>query len=129
MSGSLVLLAQEGAGGGFVQFLPLILVFLIFYLLVFRPQIKRQKQHQAFLKELKKGDEVVTQGGLLGKVERVTDGIVTLDIGEGTSKVKIRILKSQIMGRLKDAMQEQGEKASAKEEAKPVSSETKPVKE
>lgn len=80
---------------------PLVLLpifFLIFYFLMIRPQQKQQKQHQAFLGGLKKGDEVVTQGGIVGTVFLVEDRIVTIDVGGGT---KIRVMKAHVAGGLK----------------------------
>ncbi len=74
--------------------LPLVL-FGIFYFLVIRPQSRHAKQHQSFVTALKKGDEVATQGGIVGTVYAVEDKLVVLDVGGGT---KLRILKSQIAG-------------------------------
>ena len=74
--------------------LPLVL-FGIFYFLVIRPQSKHAKQHQTFVTSLKKGDEIATQGGILGTVHAVEDKIVVLDVGGGT---KLRVLKNQIAG-------------------------------
>lgn len=77
----------------FEQLLPFVFIFVIFYFLIIRPQAKRHKKHQAFLAELKRGDSVLTSGGILGTIEGLTDNYVTLEIATG---VKIRILKSQI---------------------------------
>ncbi len=74
--------------------LPLVL-FGIFYFLVIRPQSRHAKQHQSFVTMLKKGDEVATQGGIVGTVHAIEDKLVILDVGGGT---KLRILKSQIAG-------------------------------
>ncbi|HAG91984.1 MAG TPA: preprotein translocase subunit YajC [Bdellovibrionales bacterium] len=75
------------------QFFPFILIFLVFFFLVIRPSQKRQKTHQNFLTNLKRGDSVLTSGGILGTIEGITDQFVVLEISDG---VKIRILKSQI---------------------------------
>ncbi|HEY6002922.1 MAG TPA: preprotein translocase subunit YajC [Anaeromyxobacter sp.] len=75
-----------------------ILIALIFYFVFFRPQQKQAKQHQAFLGSLKKGDEVVTQGGIVGTVVLVEDRTVTIDVGSGT---KLRVVKGQIAGQWK----------------------------
>lgn len=75
------------------QFFPFILIFLVFFFLVIRPSQKRQKTHQGFLSGLKRGDSVLTSGGILGTIEGITDQFVVLEISDG---VKIRILKSQI---------------------------------
>jgi preprotein translocase subunit YajC len=74
--------------------LPLVL-FGIFYFLVIRPQSKNAKTHQTFVAGLKKGDEVATQGGIIGTVFAVEDKIVVLDVGGGT---KLKVLKGQIAG-------------------------------
>ena len=78
--------------------LPLVL-FGIFYFLVIRPQSRHAKQHQSFVTSLKKGDEVATQGGIVGTVHAVEDKTVTLDVGGGT---KLRVLKNQIAGAWRD---------------------------
>ena len=59
------------SGSGFAQFIPLILIFVIFYFFLIRPQQKRAKEHKAMVAALKRGDEVVTSGGIVGKVERI----------------------------------------------------------
>jgi preprotein translocase subunit YajC len=74
--------------------LPLVL-FGIFYFLVIRPQSRHAKQQQTFVTALKKGDEVATQGGIIGTIHAVEEKLVVLDVGGGT---KLRILKSQIAG-------------------------------
>jgi preprotein translocase subunit YajC len=78
--------------------LPLVL-FGIFYFLVIRPQSKHARQHQTFVTALKKGDEIATQGGILGTIHAVDDKIVTIDVGGGT---KLRVLKNQIAGAWRD---------------------------
>ena len=75
-----------------LQFLPL---FIILYFLLIRPQQKQAKEHQKLLTSLKRGEEVVTQGGLIGSVFQVEDRTVTLDIGGGT---KVRVLKANVIG-------------------------------
>ncbi len=88
--------AQSGEGGGaFSMFLPLILIFLIMWLLIFRPQAKKQKKHQQMLREVRKGDKVLTAGGIYGTISGFKDNesIVVLKIAEGC---KIEMLKSSI---------------------------------
>jgi preprotein translocase subunit YajC len=80
--------------------LPFILIALVFYFVFFRPQQKQAKQHQSFIGSLKKGDEVVTNGGIIGTVLLVEDRTVTVDVGGGT---KLRILKAQVAGQWKPA--------------------------
>jgi preprotein translocase subunit YajC len=79
-------------------FLPFILIALVFYFVFFRPQQKQAKQHQSFVTALKKGDEVVTQSGIVGTVYVVEDRTITLDVGGGT---KLRIVKNQVAGQWK----------------------------
>ena len=74
---------------------PLGLIFLVFYFVMWRPQAKRQREHEAYLNALKSGDEVVTTGGILGTVRAIDDKLVTLEVSKGT---KIKVLKSQIRG-------------------------------
>ncbi len=79
--------------GGFALFMPMILVFLIFYFLMIRPQAKQQKQHQALLKQLKRGDEVITASGIFGKVTSVTEETIGLEVADN---VRIRLEKKQV---------------------------------
>lgn len=79
--------APAGAGGGLMSFLPIILMFVVLYFLMIRPQMKRQKEQKSMIEALAKGDEVVTAGGLLGKVTKVTDGYITVEVAEGTEIV------------------------------------------
>jgi preprotein translocase subunit YajC len=79
--------------GAFQQFIPLALMFAIFYFLLIRPQQKKAKEHRALLESIKKGDHVVTAGGVHGKVASVEDGVVGLEVATG---VVIRITKSYI---------------------------------
>jgi preprotein translocase subunit YajC len=79
-----------------MAFLPLIIIFAIFYFMLIRPQQKKAKELRAFLESLKRGDEVVTQGGIYGRIEKLTDDVVTLQVAD---KVSIRVARSQIAGR------------------------------
>ena len=92
-------MAPGGEGGtqGFGMFLPLILLFGIFYFLMIRPQQKRQKEHKALLSNLRKGDQVITAGGLYGRITGITDTLVTLEIAE---KVRVKVARSQISTKL-----------------------------
>tara|TARA_Y100001970_G_scaffold277449_1_gene381638 strand:- start:2877 stop:3155 length:279 start_codon:yes stop_codon:yes gene_type:complete len=83
----------------FTQFIPLILIFVIFYFFLIRPQQKRVKEHKAMVQSLKRGDEVITSGGILGKVDRVLeDDRVEVIISEN---VKVQIIKTTITSLLK----------------------------
>ena len=75
------------------QIMPLILIFFVFYFLIIRPQQNKVKEHAAMVNAVKKGDEVVTQGGLIGKVSKVSDDEVTIDFGDN---VNIRAVKSTL---------------------------------
>lgn len=89
--------AQDGGGGGFLTLLPMVLIFVIFYLLLIRPQQKRAKQHKTMVAGLSKGDEVVTNGGALGKITGVDDNFVTLEIADGV-RIKVqRMAVAQMM--------------------------------
>jgi preprotein translocase subunit YajC len=79
----------------FEMLMPFIIVFGIMYFLMIRPQSKRLKAHETFLKEMKRGDQVVTSSGILGTVDGMTEQFVTLEIADG---VKVRMLKKQIAG-------------------------------
>jgi len=85
----------EGSGGGFSAFIPLILMFAIFYFLLIRPQQTKAKKHQQMLTDLKRDDMVITSGGIHGKITGITDTIVTVEIAPG---VKIKVTKNQIAG-------------------------------
>jgi preprotein translocase subunit YajC len=80
-------------GGALGMFLPMILVFGIFYFLMIRPQQKQRKLHMAVLQNLKKGDDVITSAGIHAKVTGVADNIVTLEIAEN---VRIKVDKAQV---------------------------------
>lgn len=83
--------AQTASGastsGGLMSFLPIILMFVVLYFLMIRPQMKRQKEQRAMMEALAKGDEVVTTGGLLGKIVKVTDKFVVVEIAANTEVV------------------------------------------
>ncbi len=79
--------ASSDPTGGFMQLLPMILMFVVLWFLMVRPQMKKAKEHKALIAALTKGDEVVTGGGLVGKVIKVGDNYVTLEIAEGTEVV------------------------------------------
>jgi preprotein translocase subunit YajC len=85
--------ACGGGQGGF--FMPMALIFVVFYFMLIRPQQKKQKEQQDWLKALKKGDEVVTSGGLIGKIAGLTDNTVTLEV----DKVRLKVLRSHISGK------------------------------
>jgi preprotein translocase subunit YajC len=81
--------AQAAGGGdaGLMSFLPIILLFVILYFIMIRPQMKRAKEQKAMIEALQKGDEVVTTGGLVGRITRLGDQYVTLEIAPNTEIV------------------------------------------
>lgn len=77
--------AAAAPPNAFVQFLPLIILFGIFYFMLIRPQMKRSKEQRAMIAALAKGDEVITNGGMLGRVQDIAEQFVTLEIADGVS--------------------------------------------
>ena len=95
-----ILLAQNDGqtASGILGFLPIILIGFVFYLFILRPQFKQRKQHENALSELKKGDKIITRGGIYGKIvnfQGKNDNKVTIDTGSG---VKLNIARSYIAG-------------------------------
>lgn len=76
--------APAGPGGFPIDIIFIVLIFAVFYFLLIRPQQKRAKEHKKMVEAISKGDEVVTNGGLLGKVNKVGDNFITLEVSEGT---------------------------------------------
>lgn len=89
--------APAGAEGGLMGFLPIILMFVVLYFLMIRPQMKRQKEHKSMMEALNKGDEVVTAGGVLGKITKVADAYVTIEIADGTEVVVQKVAVSTLL--------------------------------
>ena len=86
-------------GSGIAQFIPLILIFVIFYFFLIRPQQKRVKDHKAMVASLKRGDEIITSGGIIGTIDRVMeDDRIEVTIAENT---KVQIIRSTITSLLK----------------------------
>jgi preprotein translocase subunit YajC len=91
--------AAQSPGGGLTGMLvPMLLIFGVMYLLVIRPQSKRAKETQKMLSELRKGDEVATTGGMIGRISGIKDNEIILQVQEG---VRIRVQRSAVTGRLK----------------------------
>jgi preprotein translocase subunit YajC len=102
-----------GAGGELMGFLPIILMFVVLYFLMIRPQMKRAKEHKAMIEAIKKGDEVVTNGGIAGRVSKVGDAWVTLEVArmaggkDGATPIEMKLQKGAVQtllpnGSLKD---------------------------
>lgn len=106
--------AAVGVSSGLMQFLPLVLIFAVFYFLLIRPQQKRMKAHRDMLANIRRGDNVVTSGGIIGSVTRVQDGELQVEIADG---VKVRVARDMIAN------------VNAKGEAPKASKEKKDVKE
>lgn len=86
--------AAGGAGSAFTSFVPLILIFAIMYFLLIRPQQKKAKEHKAMVEALRRGDQIVTQGGIVGKVSKVKeDGEIEVEIADG---VRVRVIQSTV---------------------------------
>ena len=87
--------AGAGAGSAFASFIPLILIFAIMYFLLIRPQQKKMKEHKAMVEALRRGDQILTQGGIVGKVTKVQeDGLLEVEIAEG---VKVKVMRHTIV--------------------------------
>jgi len=87
----------SGAAAFMIQTFPLVLVFIIFYFLMIRPQTKRMREHQAAIAAVKKGDRVVTGGGLIGRVTKVADGEVEVDLGNNLKVTAVKSTLSQVI--------------------------------
>ncbi len=97
--------ALGGSGGQsqLLSFLPIILIFVIFYFLLIRPQQKRGKEHRNLLSNLKEGDQVLTSGGIYGKITGIKDDKITVEISD---KVRVKVSRGHIAGVIKsDGMQ------------------------
>jgi preprotein translocase subunit YajC len=102
--------ASQGAAGGFASFVPLILMFVIFYFLLIRPQQKKQKEHRNMIAELKKGDRIITSGGLHGRITGMDEATLTLEIAE---KVRVKVNRGNVAALVRAS----GAPAPAKAEA------------
>ncbi len=100
----------SGGAATLAQFIPLILIFLVFYFLLIRPQQQKAKQHQQYLDNLKRGDKVITNGGIYGQITGLTETVVTLEVADN---VRIKVSRSAILGSAAEA-----EKAQAPAEKK-----------
>ena len=87
--------AQQGGRPGYEGIIMLVIMFAIFYFLLIRPQQKRAKQHKELIESLKVGDQVVTAGGIHGKVAAIQESVVTLEVATG---VKIKVNRSSVAG-------------------------------
>jgi preprotein translocase subunit YajC len=94
---------QPGGGGGassIMSFLPIILIFIVFYFLLIRPQQKRAKEHRNLLANLKEGDKVLTNGGIIGRITGIKDDEITVEISD---KVRVKFARGSITQILRSA--------------------------
>ena len=92
--------------GPLASFIPIIVIFVIFYILMIRPQKKRLQEEKAMLGRLSKGDEVYTKSGLLGRIVGMTEKVVTLEVTEG---VKLKVLRAEIGGMSQKLFEKKGQ--------------------
>jgi preprotein translocase subunit YajC len=86
--------AAGGTESSLLSMLPLVLMFVVLYFVMIRPQMKRQKEHKAMIEALAKGDEIITSGGLLGKVSKLGESYVTLEVAAG---VELQIQRGAVV--------------------------------
>lgn len=118
MADSFLILAQAAGGGGpsgMVNILFIVALFAIMYFMMIRPQQKQLKAHRELLAGLKKGDEVLTQGGLIGRIQVISEREVTLEVSNG---VRIRVLKTSVAGRYAAGAEAPAAKTDEKKEEK-----------
>jgi len=96
----------EGAGG-FTGFIPLILMFVIFYFLLIRPQQKKTKEHRLMISNLKKGDRIITSGGIHGRITGMDESTITVEIAD---KVRVKVARGNVSGLTQPAAQSQPDK-------------------
>ncbi len=89
--------AAEGMGSSLMSMLPLVLMFVVLYFIMIRPQMKRQKEHKAMIDAVAKGDEVVTAGGLLGRISKVGDSFVHVELASGVEVQLQRTAITQVL--------------------------------
>ena len=86
--------ANGGAAGSLMQFLPLVLMFVVLYFIMIRPQMKRQKEHRAMVEALAKGDEVVIGGGVIGRVAKLGDSVLHVEVAKD---VEVQVQRSAVV--------------------------------
>ena len=86
--------AAEGAGSSLMSLLPLVLMFVVLYFIMIRPQMKRQKEHKAMIDALAKGDEIVTTGGLIGRVAKMGESLLNVEVANG---IELQIQRSAVV--------------------------------
>ena len=84
---------QAAGGGGLMSLLPLVLIFAVFYFFLIRPQMKQAREHRQMVEALAKGDEIVAGGGLLGRITRIGDNFITVEIAPG---IEVKVQKHSV---------------------------------
>jgi len=92
--------AAQDPSGGLMSLLPLILMFIVLWFLMIRPQMKKAKEHQKMVSELQKGDEIVTQGGVAGRISKVGENFITVEVAEGKDGPIEVVVQKQAVGAL-----------------------------
>lgn len=111
--------AAPGGTDMLASFLPLVLIFVVFWFLMIRPQQKRMKEHRALVASLKKNDKVVTNGGIMGVVTKAVDGENDVEV-EIAANVRVRVLRTAVSEVVNRTLPAKGAKSDAKAEAKTV---------
>ena len=104
--------AAQGGAGGFTSFIPLILMFVIFYFLLIRPQQKKAKEHREMVGNLKKGDRIVTSGGLYGRITGMDETTLTVEIAD---KVRVKVARANVGAKVQAGQQAQPAKPEKSE--------------
>ena len=106
----------EAGAGGFSAFVPIILMFVIFYFLLIRPQQKKTKEHREMISSLKKGDRIITSGGLHGRITGIkeSEGVLVVEIAD---KVRVKIARGNVSGLTQSAAQPQASQKSKQDES------------
>ena len=107
--------AGQSASSSFVQFVPLLLIFVVFYFLLIRPQQKKMKDHKAMLEAVRRGDRVVTNGGIIGLVTKVDDRELTVEIADN---VRVKVMRDMIASVVSKTEPVAAEKADTKADEK-----------
>lgn len=94
--------ASPGSAGGLASFIPLVLMFVIFYFLLIRPQQKKTKEHREMVAGIKKGDRIITSGGIHGQVTAVDDATLTVEISD---KVRVKLNRANVAGMIQSQTQ------------------------
>lgn len=110
MSFSMIFLQAGGAGDSITSFIFIGAMFLVFWLFIIRPQAKRQREQKQFNDSIQKGEEVVTSSGILGRVTKIEDNIITIEVG---NKVYLRVTRSAISKEMTEAVYGSGKKPAA----------------